>query len=190
MFLSWWALSIPVVELIQALKIQEGFQARDVVIYESKVLILNGTAYLFQNKTITCLMYFQTRFGYLSYHLAMKPQASLESLQASGVVIYESKVLILNGTAYLFHNKMITCLMYFQTRFGYLSYHLAMKPQASLESLQASGVVIYESKVLILNGTAYLFHNKMITCLMYFQTRFGYLSYRIGLKQASCITML
>ena len=69
-----------------------------------------------------------------------------------------------------------------------LSYHLAMKPQASLESLWSSDVVIYESKVLILNGTAYLFHNKMITCLMYFQTRFGYLSYHIGLKQASCIT--
>ena len=107
----------------------------------------------------------------------MKPQASLESIWSSDVVIYESKVLILNGTAYLFHNKMITCLMYFQTVFGILSYHLAMKPQASLKSLWSSDVVIYESKVLILNGTAYLFHNKMITCLMYFQTVFG--SYRI-----------
>ena len=115
-------------ELIQTLKIQEGFQPSDVVIYESKVLILNGTAYLFHNKIITCLMYFQMRVGYLSYHLAMKPQASLESFQSIDVVIYESKVLILNGTAYLFHNKIITCLMYFQTVFGILSYHLAMKP--------------------------------------------------------------
>ena len=49
---GWWGLAIPVLQLLKAPQVEQGFKAQTVVLYDSEVLILNSTAHLEQGKNV------------------------------------------------------------------------------------------------------------------------------------------